>query len=165
MASNPVPILDSDRSAGGPHPGSRPHHGRLPDLIGFNLRICYGIAAQIFARSFEALDLAPIQFAALEFVANTPDRAQTEIADQIGTAPSVLVGPLEKLERRGLITRGRDAADRRRFVVRTTDEGEALLEEAHRRIEDVEKELTRDLDPAERTELLRLLRRVAGRST
>ncbi len=138
--------------------------GRLPDLIGFNLRICYGIAAQIFARAFESLGLAPIQFAALEFVANTPDRAQTEIADEIGTAPSVLVGPLEKLERRGLITRRRDADDRRRFVVRTTPKGDALLADAHARIDEVEAELTSALGPAERETLLRLLRRVAGRT-
>jgi DNA-binding MarR family transcriptional regulator len=145
------------------NPDARPDPGRLPDLIGFNLRICYGIAAQIFARAFDSLELAPIQFAALEFVANTPDRAQTEIAEQIGTAPSVLVGPLEKLERRGLITRGRDAADRRRFVVRATEEGETLLAEAHDRIDEVEAELTAELDPSERDTLLRLLRRVAGR--
>jgi len=163
MASNPSSILDTDGSALETDPSPGPDHGRLPDLIGFNLRICYGAAAQIFARAFASLDLAPIQFAALEFIANTPDRAQTEIAEQIGTAPSVLVGPLEKLERRGLITRGRDAADRRRFVVRPTDEGRTLLSEAHERIEEVENELTRDLDTTERTELLRLLRRVAGR--
>jgi DNA-binding MarR family transcriptional regulator len=164
MASKPASILDSDRSIAEPGPDQPTDPGRLPDLIGFNLRICYGIAAQIFARAFEPLDLAPIQFAALEFVANTPDRAQTEIAEQIGTAPSVLVGSLEKLERRGLITRGRDAADRRRFVVRATEEGEALLAEAHGRIEEVEDELTSGLDRAERATLLGLLRRVAGRA-
>ena len=146
MASRSASILDSDRSIDEPGPDGTADPGRLPDLIGFNLRICYGTAAQIFAKAFEPLELAPIQFAALEFVANTPDRAQTEIAEQIGTAPSVLVGPLEKLERRGLITRGRDAADRRRFVVRVTDEGEALLAEAHDRIDEVEAELTQDLD-------------------
>lgn len=164
MASNLAPILDSDGSSGERDPDGFPDHGRLPDLIGFNLRICYGIATQIFARAFDSLDLAPIQFAALEFVANTPDRAQTEIADEIGTAPSVLVGPLEKLERRKLITRGRDDADRRRFVVRATEDGKALLVEARERIEQVEAELTRELDAAERAQLLRLLRRVAGRA-
>lgn len=135
--------------------------GVLPALIGFNLRICYGIAGQIFARAFEETELAPIQFAALEFVASTPDRAQTEIAEQIGTAPSVLVGPLEKLERRELITRTRDSSDRRRFVVRITRTGQRLLDDARKRIVDVERELTAQLDTGERDELLRLLRLIA----
>lgn len=163
MASRPVSILDSVRALDTLDDGTPADRGRLPDLIGFNLRICYGIAAQIFSRAFESLDLAPIQFAALEFIAATPDRAQTEIAEQIGTAPSVLVGPLEKLERRGLISRERDAADRRRFVVRATPEGEALLREARDRIDDVEAELTADLNAAEQRTLLDLLRRLAGR--
>jgi len=174
-AQNSVQPAGTDPDAGTPKPGGRsngaegadPSHdldyGVLPDLIGFNLRISYGIASQIFARVFDPIDLAPIQFAALEFILRSPGRAQTEIAEHIGTTPSVLVSPLEKMERRELITRERDAADRRRFVVNATATGAELARDARGKIVEVEEELTANLTSAERTTLLELLQRMAGR--
>lgn len=139
-------------------------HGILKECIGYNLRISYALAGQLFARAFEDQELAPIQFAALEFIAHNPHLSQREIAGFIGTAPTVLVKPLDKLEKRGLISRIRSTDDRRRARVRITGEGEELLAEARRRIHSVEDQLTEHLTGEERQTLLRLLKKLSAGS-
>ena len=64
-------------------------HGILKECIGYNLRISYALAGQLFARVFDDQELAPIQFAALEFISQNPHLSQREIAFHIGTAPTV----------------------------------------------------------------------------
>ena len=139
-----------------------PRYGILERCIGYNLRISYALASQLFARVFEDQELAPIQFAALEFIAHNPHLSQRQIAAHIGTAPTVLVKPLDKLEKRGLISRLRSADDRRRARVRITPAGEGLLREARQRILSVEEQLTEKLTREERRTLLDLLRKIAA---
>ncbi len=138
-------------------------YGILPECIGFNLRISYGEASQLFARVFEEGELAPIQFAALEFISRNPQLSQRELAEYIGTTPSVLVQPLERLEKRGLIFRVRSADDRRRSRIRLTGTGARLLETAREKVREVERLLTVSLSPAERETLLHLLRKMRER--
>jgi len=144
--------------------GTRVNYGVLPECIGFNLRISYALATQLFVREVEGRDLAPIQFAALELILHNPNLSQREIAHHIGSTPSVLVKPLEKLENRALISRIRSADDRRRSRIQITPEGEALLAEARQRIQTVEEKLTANLSDSERRTLLDLLHKMMGRS-
>lgn len=136
--------------------------GRLAEQIGFNLRLAYFITSQLFAEAFADLYITPIQFAALDIIAANPDRTQRAIARLVGTAPSVLVDPLRKLERRGLLQRERDAADRRQHRVRLTPAGNAFHADATLRIEQVEQALTRDLSAEDRAQLLALLQAVVA---
>ncbi len=135
-------------------------YGVLEECIGYNLRIAYALASQLFAQDFEGQDLAPIQFAALEFIAHNPDLSQRQIAAHISTTPTVLVKPLERLETMGLVTRSRSAEDRRRSRVRLTAEGEAFLARARPRILQVEDRLAANLSRGERETLLRLVRKL-----
>ncbi|MCH9650990.1 MAG: MarR family winged helix-turn-helix transcriptional regulator [Deltaproteobacteria bacterium] len=137
-----------------------PNYGVLEECIGYNLRIAYAFASQLFAQDFDGQDLAPIQFAALEFIAHNPDLSQRQIAAHIGTTPTVLVKPLERLESMGLVTRTRSVEDRRRSRVRLTEEGGAFLNQARPRILQVEDRLTANLSKDEREMLLRLVRKL-----
>lgn len=137
--------------------------GILPECIGYNLRISYAQATQLFAREVEDEALAPLQFAALELVSHNPNLSQREIAHHIGSTPTVLVKPLEKLEKRGLISRKRSTDDRRRSRIAITTKGEALLEDARQRIRTVEDKLTENLSQDERRTLLALLHKMMGR--
>ena len=139
-----------------------PNLGLLEDLVGFNLRRAYNRAAQLFSRAFEGLDIAPIQFAALEFIARNPGTCQKDIAFHIDTTPPVLVIPLERLEKRGFILRSRSAADRRRLGVALTPTGEELMKEIEDRIQSVDQELVAMLSEGERANLLKLLQKVSG---
>ncbi len=135
-------------------------YGVLAECIGYNLRISYSRASQCFAQVFEDQELAPIQFAALEFIANNPNLSQRQIAESISTTPTVLVKPLERLENRGLISRLRSTADRRRSRIRLTPSGEEILKEARQRILGVEERLTSGLTEQERKTLLELLAKI-----
>ncbi len=139
----------------------KPNLGLLQDLVGFNLRRAYNRAAQLFSRAFEGLDIAPIQFAALEFIAGNPGTCQKDIAARIDTTPPVLVVPLERLEKRGFILRIRAATDRRRLGVALTPEGEELMAEIESRIQSVDQELVAPLSKGERETLLQLLQKVS----
>lgn len=152
----------STSSPPGP-PGDDVDYGLLPNLVGYNLRITYALASQTFARTFGDEELAPIQFAALEFVSRNPRKSQREIARHIGTTPTVLVSPLDKLEKRGLISRVRSADDRRRSRIHLTDAGKEALRKARKRVREVDARLTEALTEDERQTLLELLHKISGR--
>lgn len=134
----------------------------LADQIGFNLRLAYYITSQLFTDLFSDLYITPIQFAILEVVATNPDLTQRQIATLVGTAPSVLVDPLRKLERRGLIMRERAEQDRRQHNVRLTADGTVFQEQARTRINRVEASLTDVLTNSEQMTLLALLQKVVA---
>ena len=138
--------------------------GLLREMVGFNLRRAYNRAAQLFTKAFEDLDLAPIQFAALEFISKNPGTCQKDIALHIGTTPPALVGPLERLERRGWIVRSKGTTDRRRARVHLAPSGERRMHEVEERIHAVDHALVAQLSKRERERLLQLLQKLAETS-
>jgi DNA-binding MarR family transcriptional regulator len=78
--------------------------------------------------------------------------------------PSNVVGLLNELEERELITRRRDPADRRRHIVELSPAGEDELNLAYSRLSLVEDDLLNALSADERDTLYQLLTRaVAGK--
>lgn len=142
-----------------------PTNGILPELVGFNLRLAYYRATQLFAETFADIALTPIQFAILEALAHAPGMTQRELADRIGSAPSVLVQPLRDLEQQGWLSRSADPADRRTNRLRLTPAGEQLQHNARRRIGRVEAALLAELSAAEQVTLLTLLQRISHNPT
>ncbi len=71
--------------------------------------------------------------------------------------PSILVTLLNPLEAEGLLSRRRDALDRRRHLVRLTARGERRLAAAARAQREAEEELFAGLDETQREQLRVLL--------
>jgi DNA-binding MarR family transcriptional regulator len=71
--------------------------------------------------------------------------------------PSILVTLLNRLEADGLVTRERDAGDRRRHLVALTSAGERHLESASRAQKDAEEALFASLDEDQREQQRALL--------
>ena len=71
---------------------------------------------------------------------------------------------VDELERRGLVERQRDEADRRRSVVRVTPRGLALLADADALARSIEDDLFGDLDAAARERFATTLRAALGRA-
>jgi DNA-binding MarR family transcriptional regulator len=136
--------------------------GILADQVGFNLRLAYFNTTQLFTDELGDLFITPIQFAILEVAANNDGLKQRQIARLVGTAPSVLVDPINKLERRGLLTRERDPQDLRRHQVKLTAAGLAFQRQARERINTVENTLAHALTADERDTLLALLQRIVA---
>ena len=76
-------------------------------------------------------DLTPTQYNALRILrgAGGAGASCTEVGERMVTKDSDVTRLLDRLEARGLISRGRDAKDRRLVVARITDEGLGVLGE------------------------------------
>src|SRR5262249_27754530 len=90
--------------------------------------------------------------------------SQLELARLCGLLPAQVVPVVDELERRGLVERQRDEADRRRSVVRPTPEGLELLAQADELARSIEDTLFGDLDPATRAQFATTMRAALGRA-
>jgi len=106
--------------------------------------------------------LRPRHLVALTLLRDHGAAAQAGLAESLRLDPSNVVGLLNDLEARGLVTRRRDPDDRRRHIVELAAPGRRALEEAERRLAAVEDTLLRALSPEDRATLHELLLRAAG---
>jgi DNA-binding MarR family transcriptional regulator len=82
-------------------------------------------ASRVF---FERWDLSPSQFNVLNLLHFNPDGlSQTDLSRQLIMHRSNLTGLVDRLEKRGLVTRREVAADRRAYSVVLTAAGTRLL--------------------------------------
>ena len=106
--------------------------------------------------------LRPRHLIALKLLSERGPANQQGLSEALSLDPSNVVGLLNELEERGLITRRRDRADRRRHIVELSSRGEDELALAYARLSDVEDDLLSALSPDERATLYDLLVRAVG---
>ena len=99
---------------------------------------------------------------ALRLLSEQGPASQQGLADSLGLDPSNVVGLLNELEERELVTRRRDRDDRRRHIVELSSRGEEELCLAYGRLRVVEDDLFSALSTEERATLYDLLVRVVG---
>jgi MarR family transcriptional regulator, lower aerobic nicotinate degradation pathway regulator len=134
----------------------------LLDKSGF-LMVRLGMAFKARAvQELEAAGFSQYHYSVLALLHVQPRKTQSTIADALAVDPSQLVGILDTLEQRGLITRQRDPDDRRRHVVSLSSDGRRQLVRLRATIERLEDELLAPLDAASRKTLHALLLRLAG---
>lgn len=134
----------------------------LEALPGHCIRRLQQIAVAIFLQETEAAGITPVQYAALQAVANQPPGAaaidQRTLARLIGFDTSTIAGVIDRLEARGLLRRQASAADRRVRLLVLTDEGRALLAQVVPGMRRAQERMLAPLPPAEREEFVRMLR-------
>ena len=109
--------------------------------------------------------LRPRHLIALRLLDEHGPSSQQGLADALSLDPSNVVGLLNELEERELITRRRDPTDRRRHIVELSAKGADELTLAQARLSCVEDQLLSALSPAERATLFDLLLRASGVSS
>ena len=137
----------------------------LPELVGHLLGLSHVAITQLCTEVMEPLQLTPKQFVAMEFISKNPCISQKNIAENIGTAPAVMVGILDTLSKRGLLKRKRSPHDRREYYVQLTPKGMDMLKEIRRmafEVENIFQERTGMTDE-ERATILPILRKIANR--
>ena len=137
----------------------------LPELVGHLLGLAHVAITQLCTEVMEPLQLTPKQFVAMEFISKNPCISQKNIAENIGTAPAVMVGILDDLSKRGLLKRKRSPHDRREYFVQLTPKGLSLLTEIRRmafEVEDLYQEKT-GMTEEERATILPILRKITNR--
>ncbi|MFJ8014878.1 MarR family winged helix-turn-helix transcriptional regulator [Streptomyces sp. NPDC096339] len=80
---------------------------------------------QVLAAELADLDLTASEINALANLADGRGRTVSELGAAVGTRPTTLTSVLDRLERRGHITRGSRPGDRRAVLVELTDSGRA----------------------------------------
>lgn len=103
-------------------------------------------------------DLTAAQFTALSVLAVRQGLSSSELARRSFVRAQSMAETVTPLVERGLVTRQRDAEDRRSFVLYITEEGRKMLKLAQRGVAGAEEQLLSGLASGQRDELARLLR-------
>jgi DNA-binding MarR family transcriptional regulator len=120
-------------------------------------------SAQEFARLLVPLELAPPEAGILRLLALAPGLSQQELAGKLGMHASRLVAMIDALEERRLVTRRPDTADRRVYRLELSEAGRETLAAIGRAALAHEEVMCAGLSEAERTQLRRLLEKIAAR--
>ena len=110
---------------------------------------------------YDAAGASPYHLTVLAVLDEGARETQATIADALGYDRSYLVGLLDDLERRGLIERKRDPADRRRHIVRLTPAGKKALAKLRTLQASIDDDFFAPLSADERAKLHGLLHRLA----
>jgi len=129
----------------------------LDALPGNAIRRMQQIAVAIFLQEAEATGITPVQFAALQALANSPRVDQRTLSRSIGFDTSTIASVIDRLEARGLVQRSLDPADRRVRLLALTPEGEAMLARVVPAMRRAQERMLQPLPPAERAEFMRML--------
>jgi MarR family transcriptional regulator, organic hydroperoxide resistance regulator len=102
----------------------------------------------VLTTQLAGLDLTSSEINALANLADGRRRTVSELGAAAGTRPTTLTSVLDRLERRGLITRGTRPGDRRSVLIELTPSGRQAADTIRRTLADLERRAIGDL-PAE----------------
>jgi MarR family transcriptional regulator, organic hydroperoxide resistance regulator len=92
----------------------------------------------VLAAELAELELTPSEINALANLANGRGRIVSELGAAVGTRPTTLTSVLDRLERRGHVTRGPRPGDRRAVLVELTPSGRLAAATIRRAVADLE---------------------------
>lgn len=93
---------------------------------------------QVLSAELVDLDLTPSEINVLANLADGRARTVSELGAAVGTRPTTLTGVLDRLERRGHITRGARPGDRRAVLIEPTSSGQLAATTIRQAIADLE---------------------------
>lgn len=102
-------------------------------------------------------DVTSVQFGVLNVLSGTPGASQQHLVERLDLDRSTIAEIVVRLERRGLIERVRDIADRRRNVLNLTPLGARELATLLPRVTRVDQVLTQGISEQDAATLRRLL--------
>ena len=93
---------------------------------------------QVLSAELADLDLTASEINVLANLADGRGRTVSELGVAVGTRPTTLTGVLDRLERRGHITRGARPGDRRAVLIELTSSGQLAATTIRQAIADLE---------------------------
>jgi DNA-binding MarR family transcriptional regulator len=130
---------------------------RLEDFTGYMLRLGHTCAHEIAEQAFPD-GPHPREYAVLTALAATGPVSQQRLAERLHVNRTLMVAVADALERRGLVERRRDPADRRSYALHVTAAGATALEQLHDEVARADRRMTARLTDAERDRMHELLR-------
>ncbi len=102
---------------------------------------------QALATALADLDLTASEINTLANLADGRARNVRQLSLDTGTRATTLTGVLDRLERRGYLTRELDATDRRSFRITLTDSGRTIAARVRSAVTDLERTALAGLSP------------------
>jgi DNA-binding MarR family transcriptional regulator len=134
----------------------------LADRTGYLLAAAHHRTRDAFAAALAPTGIEPRHFGALATIVASAPCTQQLVAEQLGVSGPVVVALVDELEERGLVTRGRNPADRRSYALEPTDEGRAVLARARELVDQYSRRITAALGEEHDAQLRALLRKLLG---
>jgi len=132
------------------------------DMAGHLIRRLHQQSTYLFAQRTLAagIDLTAVQYAALEAINTRPATDQARVAEIIGYDRATIGGVIDRLEKKGWISRVVSDRDRRARELTLTDEGRRVLSALYPIVQAVQQDILHPLTDAERECFVALARKV-----
>lgn len=131
----------------------------LDQQVGYRLRLAMQRHTEIFFNNMD-FGLTQPQFAALARLQMVGPCSQNELGRMVALDSATIVGVVNRLEARGLVSSVRNLEDRRRVTISLTDEGRKLIKKAMASGLKANELTLAPLSPDEQDQLIHLLRKL-----
>lgn len=132
----------------------------LESLVGYNARRATLVIMEAFFRQMAVYGLRPADFSVLSLVAHNPGITSRQLCTTLSIQPPNLVGMINQLQKRELVTRRPHPRDGRAMGLHLTPAGKKLVKQAEVTAAELENQATARLTSAERKTLMQLLRKI-----
>jgi DNA-binding MarR family transcriptional regulator len=132
-------------------------------MPGHLIRRLHQISMAIFSEECATFGLTSVQFSALSAIRANPAADATRLSALIAFDRSTLGDVLERLESKGWILRSPSPSDKRIKLLRISPAGSKILDDVTPDVLRVQERLLEPLDPADRSEMMRMLTLLVGR--
>jgi DNA-binding MarR family transcriptional regulator len=132
----------------------------LESLLGYNARRASLAIISVFLERMAPYGLRPVDFSVLSLIAHNPGITSRQLCTHLGILPPNLVGLINSLQKRELVTRLPHPHDGRAMGLHLTAGGQKLMREAERTAAQLESDVASRLSAAELKTLLKLLKKV-----
>lgn len=143
-----------------PKPGDEIDTSYLETLMGYNARRAALAIIGVFLKRMAVYELRPVDFSVLSLVMHNAGITSRQLCTALGILPPNLVGMINNLEKRGLISREPHPSDGRAVGLHLTSKGSNLMQQAEETANELEADATDRLSAAERKTLIRLLQKI-----
>src|SRR5210317_1573758 len=133
----------------------------LQNLPGHQIRRLNQISTDLFSKHMQdsGYDITPVQYAALLAIKLMPNSDQVQIANYISYDKVTIGGVIERLQRKGLISRAVNERDKRARILNITNEGIHMISQVDAVIEQIQQDILKMLDEEEQQTFMQLLRK------
>ncbi|WP_108257997.1 MarR family winged helix-turn-helix transcriptional regulator [Mangrovicoccus ximenensis] len=128
------------------------------DMPGHLIRRLHQISTHIFHQRMQqaGYDLTPVQFAALDALADRPGIDQAGLAEAVAKDKATIGAVADRLAQKGLVARGPSSRDRRAKTLSLTPDGAAVLAAVLPVVEALQREILPGLDESEYRQFIAL---------
>ena len=132
----------------------------LETLMGYNATRASLKVIELFTKRMAVYDLRHVDFSILSIIMHNPGVTSRQLCGVLSILPPNLVGKIDIMEKRALVSRRPHPQDGRAVGLYLTDTGAKLMADAERTATNLEEDVTGRLSAAEKKTLMRLLQKI-----